>query len=235
MAYLAGLVGPVGLGALLYLGRGHLAAADLALIFVLSTVAVASAGYVGPAVVAALSSSGSFDFFCTKPYLSLRIAASRDVTTTVLLLAVSLVVAGLALRARRSRLLALAQADRLQRLHDLGERIATGDPADVLLLAVCHELRDLLCLRECRFTRSDEHVAARIEHDGSVTLNGMGWQAERLGLPTGTVALPVRVGGEVRGTFLLIPTPAVPVGPEARLAAVTLAEQVGPVLPKVRA
>ena len=48
---------------LLTVGRGHLSAADNALVLVVVTVAVASAGHRGPAALAALVSAASFDFF----------------------------------------------------------------------------------------------------------------------------------------------------------------------------
>src|SRR5437016_3989192 len=49
------------------------------------------------AVVAALS----FDFFFTKPYLSLRIASDNDVASFVVLLIVALISAEVGIRARR--------------------------------------------------------------------------------------------------------------------------------------
>ena len=103
LAYLAAVVGPTALGAALYPARGHIAVANLALVFVVAIVAVASMGRRGAAVLTALMSAISFDYFCTSPYLSLRITRSADLTTELLLLVVGLAVGELAARGRRAR------------------------------------------------------------------------------------------------------------------------------------
>ena len=72
---------PVATALALILGRGHLSAADNALILVVVTVAVASWGNRAAAAVAALVSAGSFDFFLTRPYQSFRIGNQADLTT----------------------------------------------------------------------------------------------------------------------------------------------------------
>ena len=56
---------------------------------------------------------------------------------------------------------------------------------------------------------------------------GHDWQADKLGLPTRRVALPVRGGGAVLASFVLTPTPALPIELERRIAAVALADQLG--------
>lgn len=228
------VVGPVALGALLYGLRASLDSADRALLFVAATVAVAAWGRIGPAVVAAVASGLSYDLFCTRPYLSLRISSSDEVVTTVLLLVVGVTVAGLALAGRRARRRADEEAGRLRRLHRLGEQVAAGDPVDVLLMAVAGQLEELLRLRDCRFSRGEVLGAARVEPDGSVTLGGRVWNTVSLGLPTSQVVLPVRAGGEWVATFLLTPTPAAPVEADALLTAVALVDTLGPVLPPVR-
>lgn len=235
LAWIAAVAAPLVLGAVLYPARQHLAAANLALLFVVCTVAVAGLGWRGAGVTAALVSGLSFDFFCTKPYLSLRITHSGDLTSALLLLVVGLVVGELAVRARRAEHAAAAGAQRLHRLHDVGERIASGEDPDLVVIAVAHELRDLLGLRDCRFTTStDLGTGARIEPDGEVTIGGRRWDSEHLGLPTREVALAVRSASGLRGTFLLTPTPALPVDRDRCLAAVALADQLGPVLPPPR-
>lgn len=231
-AYLAGALGPVALGAALYPGSGHLAPADQALVFVAAVVGVASAGFVGPALVAAVVSDLSFDYFCTRPYLSFRIASGSDVTTAALLMVVGVVVTFVAMAGQRARVRARDESDRLRRLHAMAEQVAGGDPVDVLIATAGRQLEELLHLRACRFTRQPPAGAARLERDGSVTLGGRAWDATTLGLPTTQVTLDVLAGGTRLGAFLLTPTPATPVSAEARRAAVTLVDQLGPVLPR---
>jgi K+-sensing histidine kinase KdpD len=226
--YGAALLGPVAIAACLYPARQHVTPANLALVFVVGIVAVAGGGRRGATVVAVAASSLSFDFFLTKPYLSLRIATSADVTTTILLLVVGLAVGELAARMRSARSQVEAGRERLGRIHGLAERIAAGEEPDFVVMAVADQLRQLLFLRDCRFSHgSVTDVGARIEADGSVTMAGHDWQADKLGLPTRRVALAVRGGGTVLASFVLTPTPALPIDLERRIAAVALADQLG--------
>jgi hypothetical protein len=104
-------------------------------------VIVAVAGQLGgraSGVTAALVAAASFDFFHTRPYLSLKIEDVTDILVTVLLLAVGLVVGTRPSdRACVARVLAVAR---------------TGKPSDVEL-AVRAELVSTLSLHECRFVR----------------------------------------------------------------------------------
>jgi K+-sensing histidine kinase KdpD len=231
LVYLAAIAGPVAIGAVLYPARGHVTPANLALVFVVDIVAIASTGRRGAAAVAAVISALSFDFFLTVPYLQFQIAHSADVTTAVLLLVVGLAVGGLAVRGHRARHRAEAGSDRLHRIHGLAERIAAGEEPDFLVMAVANELRDVLSLQDCRFAQTPvAGGGARIEPDGSVTMAGLSWQTDRWGLPTRRVVLPVRGDGTVLGSFVLTPTPAMPIEPEQCIVAVALADQLGAAL-----
>ena len=98
-------------------------------------------------------------------------------------------------------------------------------------MAVAHELRDALSLRDCSFTRAPvTDAGARIESDGTVTVAGLSWDVERFGLPTRKVALPVRGNGRALGAFLLTPSPANPIEHDRCVFAVALADQLGSVL-----
>jgi hypothetical protein len=141
---------------------------------------------------------------------------------------VGLAVGELAARMRTARSEVRAGRERLGRLHGMAERIAEGEEPDFVVIAVADELRELLFLRDCRFSHGTvTDVGARIEADGSVTMAGHDWQADKLGLPTRRVALPVRAGGAVLASFVLTPTPALPIELERRIAAVALADQLG--------
>ncbi len=231
LAYAAGAIGPVVTGAALYAFRNHVSPANLALVFVVVVVVVAGTGRRGAAATAAVMSSLSFDFFLTRPYLSLRIAGSANITTAVLLLVVGLAVGELAARGLRARSWARAGSVRLQRIHGMAERISSGEAPDFIVIAVVDQLRDLLALRDCSFSYDrPSDIGARIEPDGSVTVAGRLWPTEKLGLPTRRVELPVRGGGVVLASFILTPTPARPVELEQRVVAVALAAQLGAAL-----
>jgi K+-sensing histidine kinase KdpD len=221
----------VAVAALLILGRGHLSSADDALVLVVVTVAIASSGHRGAAAMAALVSAASFDFFLTRPYGSFRISRQADLTTELLFIVVGLLVGELAARGRRHRRAAAEGRLDLGRIHDMAERIAGGEEADFVLMAVAAELRDLLALQDCRFVWDPPSgKGAWIDPDGTVRLNPLRWPTTSLGLPTKQVELPVRGAGRTLGTFILTPTPTRPISQERCLVAVALADQLGSAL-----
>jgi hypothetical protein len=222
---------PIAIAALLTLGRGHLSAADNALVLVVVTVAIASSGHRGPAALAALVSAASFDFLLTRPYESFRISSQADTTTEVLFVVVGLLVGELAARGRKYRSAASEGRHGLVSVHALAEQIANGEEPDFVMIAVATELQELLSLADCQFVwEPPSGKGARIESDGTVRLNPLIWPSSTVGLPTRQVELPVRGGGRTLGTFLLTPTPTIPISNDRCLVAVALADQLGSVL-----
>jgi len=226
-----GVVVPVATALVLVLGRGHLSAANDALIFVVVTVVIASSGNRGAAAMTALVSAAAFDFFLTRPYQSFRIHHQADLTTELLFVLVGLLVGELAARGHRYRTAAAEGRHGLARIHGVAEQIVDGEDPEFVLMSVATQLRELLILQDCRFVReSPTGKGAWIETDGTVRLNPLRWPASSAGLPTRQVELPVRGGGEVQGTFILTPTPAKPISNERCVVAVALADQLGAAL-----
>jgi K+-sensing histidine kinase KdpD len=173
----------------------------------------------------------SFDFFLTVPYLSFRISGNRDLTTEILFVVVGLLVGEMAARGQRHRRAAVEGRSELDRIHKMAERIAGGEEPDFVLMAVATELRELLSLQDCRFVWDPpSEKGARINPDGTVRLNPLQWPTSSAGLPTRQVELAVRGGGRVVGTFILTPTPALPISQERCVVAVALADQLGSIL-----
>jgi K+-sensing histidine kinase KdpD len=225
------IVLPIVVAVALIPSRGHLSAADDALILVVVTVAVASRGSRGGAALAALVSAASFDFLLTRPYGSFRISRQADITTEVLFVVVGLLVGELAARGRKHRQAAAQGRHELARIHNLGERIVGGEDPQFVLMAVATELQQLLSLQDCRFVLDPPSgKGASIESDGTVRLNPIRWPTSAVGLPTKHVELPVRGGGRVLGTFILTPTPTTPITHEQCVVAVALADQLGAAL-----
>jgi len=192
------VLAPVAVALLLVPARDHLTSADDALILVVVTVAIASAGSRARAFVAAIVAAASFDFLLTRPYGSFRISRQADITTEVLFVAVGLIVGELAARGRKSRQAADLGRTEIARLHDLSQRIAEGEDPDFILIAVAGELRQLLNLQDCRFVREQPSgKGAWIAGDGTVR------------------------------TFILTPTPSTPISHEQCVVAVSLADQLG--------
>jgi len=223
----AAVLAPIIVALLLTPWRDRLAAADDALLLVVVIVAVATAGRRWAAALCAVAAALSFDFFLTRPYQSLRITRSSDLTTEVLLLVVGLLVGDLAARGRHHRTTAQEGRGHLAALHAVTELAAAGgEPEDVARL-VADELRRLLHLRSCTYATGDGGLAARLLPDGEVLVGAVAWNTEDLGLPHRGVDLPVRSGGEVVGHFLLVPEPGVRVTRDVLLVAVSLADRVG--------
>lgn len=88
----------------------------MALLLVVTVVAVAAAGNRMAGALAAVSAAAWFDFFFTQPYERLTIRHSSDVTTFVLLLAVGMAVSQLAAWARRLKAVTIADAGYLGRI-----------------------------------------------------------------------------------------------------------------------
>ncbi len=229
--WIAAVVLPVAVALLLVPSRGHLSAADDALVLVVATVAIASWGHRVAAALAALVAAASFDYLLTKPYGSFRISRQADLTTEILFVTVGLLVGELAARGRRYQLAAARGRLDLSRIHELGERIAGGEDPDFVMIAVASDLRELLSLQDCRFVRDQPSgKGAWIANDGTVRLNPLRWPSAIAGLPTKHVELPVRGGGRVLGTFILTPTPAAPISQEQCVVAVALVDQLGATL-----
>ncbi len=225
---MAAIGAPVIVATLLIPGRGHLNAANNALILVVAVVAVAANGNRLAAAVAALSAAISFDFFLTAPYYSLRIAHWDDVISDALLLVVGLVVGELASRGRAHRTRSDQRGSEVESMHAMTELVAEGEEPEFVAIVAAGELRDLLHLRDCRFTRGPEvRATTHVTPNGDVLIGAVPWATAKFGLPTKQVDLPVRGGGFVLGHFLLSPTPLVPITAEELRVAVAIADQVG--------
>ncbi|MFE9426764.1 DUF4118 domain-containing protein [Kitasatospora sp. NPDC006697] len=228
---LSALLGPLALCALLLPARGHLANTDAALLLVVVVVAVSTLGRRWAGALAAVSAALWFDFFFTRPYQTFAITKSADLVTAGLLLAVGLAVSQLAARARRYRLTAVTGTDHLARVRDTAVLARSANSALTVVDHVRAQLIELLQLDECRF----EYGALlghppRLAPDGSVTVDGVPWDADRLGLPPGPVELRLFGTGRYLGRFLVTGTPGTVPTRQARLVAATLADQAGAAL-----
>jgi hypothetical protein len=181
------------------------------------------------AVIAAMS----FDFFHTRPYLSLNISSEDDVETAALLLVVGLVVGHIAARSRASRAAAETGRSEIRRIYRVAEQVSSGaDPADVILTGQAG-LVALLNLRECRFEAAGGVPLPRLDRGGAAP------EARRFSrggfeLPAEGVELPVLSRGRPVGRFVLVPVAGQGVSLEQRIVAVAIADQVGAALGQPR-
>ena len=151
MGMAIGAIGPIVVAGALVGVRDSVANADVALLLVLVVVLAAVTGGWQAGAVGAVVSALSFDFFHTKPYLSLTMDSRDDVETALLLLLVGVSVGLLAGRAREARAAARSSSSEIDRIHRVAELAAHGASGEDVLLSAQEELRDLLELRACRF------------------------------------------------------------------------------------
>ena len=205
--------------------RSRVENSNVALVTVVVVLLVAFAlGRTG-ALVAAVAAAVSFDAFFTRPYYSLRITASADVETTVLLLVIGVLAGELVERARHSGARAAASEAELQAVLERAELTAGAENAGELVGLAARELTRLLDLKACRYVSGAiprsmpelRHNFIRVPADLDPSTRTL-------------VGLPVRVHGRLHGHFVLA-FPETTVGTsltaDQRHAAVALADQVG--------
>jgi len=228
IAVVAALAAPFGLAAALAPVRRSVPSASVALLLAVLVSLLATVGTRATAALAAVSAGLGFDLFHTVPYGSLAITRAQDAQSTVLLLAVSLIVGQLAFRNRRHRFVASETSYDLGRVHAVAEMVASGEPVDQVVAAVADELTDLLGLRSCRF---DPEFAERpgpfIERHGALTWGALRWGFDTTGLPSHDVSLVVQHQGRPLGRYVLVAVPGARVTADQLVAAVALANQAG--------
>jgi hypothetical protein len=222
---------PVVVAVLLVSVRSELDNANLALILVLVVVAAAILGGRRAGAVAAVMATLSFDFFLTKPYLSLKVETSDDVETVLILLGVGLLVGAVASRGRRAERRREQAADTISRVHRVADLVARGASLDEVADAVTRELRALLSLHDCFLEFPPFlYVMPRLERGGNVAASEQRWFAGGISLSADGVELPVLEQGVEAARFVLVGDPDVAVTIEERVAAVALADQLGTAL-----
>jgi Domain of unknown function (DUF4118) len=224
-------IGPIVVASLLVLVRDHLARSNAALVLVIVVVLAAALGGRWAAIVAALVSAISYDFFLTRPYGSLKIDDAEDIVATVLLLVVGVIVGELVVWARRGHRESARGSDEVARLHRVAELVAAGSSAERVQAAVCNELSELLSLRGCRFERPPfPGPLLRLERKGSIDTPRRRFVRGEFTLPEEGVEIPVLGRGRELGRLVLEPDPDVGVSLEERVVAIALSDQLGAAL-----
>ncbi|WP_326573848.1 hypothetical protein OIE69_21190 [Actinacidiphila glaucinigra] len=123
---------------------------------------------------------------------------------------------------------AVADADHLARIHETARLARSAVSPHVVVDHVRDQLVSLLHLRGCRFEYGTlVGHPPRLEQDGTVMLGRRPWDADTLGPPDQEVELRVFHNGHFHGRFMMLPTPGAVPSRQARLVAITLAEQAG--------
>jgi hypothetical protein len=228
LAMLAALVAPLAAAAILLPFRATWSNTNVALLLVVVVVGVAATGSRVAGGLAAVWAAAWFDFFFTVPYYRFTIRSSADVTTAVLLLLTGLTVSQLAARARRLKVIAITDAGYLAQIHETASLAQSARSPEAVVDHVKDQLIGLLGLQGSRFEYGTllGHPP-RLEPDGTVTAGHARWDVELAGLPAGEIELRTFGNGQYYGRFMLTPKPGSKPSLQARLVAVTLADQAG--------
>ncbi len=230
-----GVPAAIVVGALIGIPRSLINSTNAALILMIVVVAVAAVGGRAAGIITALAAVMSFDFFDTKPYLSLNIDSRNDVETAIALLVAAVLVGTIASSGQIARRRAGSANADIRRMHRVAEAAASAaDVADVIAVAQ-DELRGLLRLRTCRFEAAPyDRAYSRLSRNGALELpaavrygrsdHGGGFE-----LPFEGVEIPVLARGHEIGRFVLEPIPGVVATLDQRIVAVAIADQVGAV------
>ncbi|HEY0400060.1 MAG TPA: DUF4118 domain-containing protein [Acidimicrobiia bacterium] len=228
-----GGLAPIAVAAALVAVRGHVASVNVALVLGIIVVVAGAVGGRAAGMVAALTAAASYDFFHTRPYLSLLIHDVDDVEMTILLLVLGLVSGQLAWQTR----VAARQRDGgrggLDQIRRLADRVAHGNESADVIAAARDELSTLFDLVDCRFEAApfqDRLDLPCLERNGVVARRRYRMQPGReleLEVPVEGIALPVLSRGQIVGRFLLDFGPGAGATLEQRVVAIALADQVG--------
>lgn len=227
---------PLAAAAVLSLFRNDLTAATDVLVLVAFVVLFSATGIRQAGLVAALSAAAWFDFFLTEPYSSFAIDQPNDLEAALLLLLIGGVVTETALWGQRQEAELSRQSGYVDGVLATAEAVSSRQQSpEQITAAVAQRIREVLDLDSCAFAPggASDVSAPTLQHDGTLTHHGRTVNVHRDGLPVdSTVVLPVTVGGELRGRFLLTATSHVArPTPEQCRVAVLLADQVAGALP----
>jgi MFS family permease len=230
----AAVLGPLAVSGLLVAFRSELFPTNAALVLVLAVLGAAIMGGRIGGALGALVAALCFDFFFTHPYYSFTINRRDDVETTVVLLAVGLIVGEVVVRLRRSRRVAKESRREVEQIQRIAELAAGSGPESRLITIVEREVTDLLGARGARFEPPPYPTALpRIGH-GVLTVppGGNGTASPPVG-PHNEVELLVCGRGRELGRLVLVlprDSSGATLPSRDRALAVALVDQLGAVL-----
>lgn len=216
----------IGVAAALVPLRDQLGGANAALIMVLVVVFGAAVGGRVAGGATAVAAALSFNFFYTKPYLTLRIHSGRDIVTVGLLLATGLAVGELAAARSRQSATRRSHLRSMHSLEEVGALVTAGASADEVWSASRDALIVALGVRDATFEPGDRlGPLPVVERDGRVDVTQHRLLGRGFALPEDGAAVNVEADGTHLGQIILHPDPDVGVTREQRRAAIAIADQ----------
>lgn len=189
---------------------------NLAMVFLLGVILVATRLGVGPSVLASVLSVALFDFVFVPPHLTFRVSDSQYLITFVVMLVVALLTSNLAARVRREARRAREAQQRTEAMAELTMDLARARDARAVAEVAVRHLSDRYGLPSAVFLpASDPPVETVSSDDASFAYRASEmavakWVLQR-GLPAGqdtdtlpgseALYLPLKASGEVLGVL----------------------------------
>jgi K+-sensing histidine kinase KdpD len=223
-----GVLGALALSVAMLPLRNHLHNDNMALALVLPVLLAAVLGGRMPGALGAVASALCFDFFFTKPYLSLRIASGNDLASGVVLIVVALISAEVGIRARRGGRTAREAREDLDRLYRVIDLAARGGDIEDVVSSARAELIGLFDLLECAYeTGTSETALPRLGMRGAIEGATLVATHTDFLLPPGGVELPVVGRGQSFGRLVMFASESTRASLQKRLVAVAIADELG--------
>ena len=152
----------VGIATLIALGlRPYLAATNLAMVYLLGVVAVATRCSRHASVAASFLSVAAFDFFCVPPYLTFQVSEYEYLITFAGMLAVALVISAQTARIRAQAASAVDRESRTQALYRLSRRLSAQTRVFDAALAAAEVAEEVFASRVTIFLPDDGRISFR--------------------------------------------------------------------------
>ncbi len=214
------------LGAALVPLRSSLGPTNVALLMTTLVVVAAVAGGRIAGVATAVAAAVTFNFFFTKPYLTLRVGNSHDIVTIVLIVLIGLAVGQLtSVRAQRTS----EVRDHVNALHGLeavSAAVSAGVEPREVVATIHRELVDGAGLSDARFEPvTEDDLRPVVDRTGHVHTVRRTHTGRGFALPPEGVRLPVVSGGLPFGQLVIEAPESVAVSVEQRKAIVAMADQ----------
>lgn len=205
---------------------------NLAMLYLLGVVIVATAFGRGPAIVSAIISVAVFDFCFVPPRLTFRVSDTEYLITFAVMLAVAIVIGTLTARLREQALAARGREHRTTALYHLSRELSARRTIPALLESALSRIRDVfgaeaVILRPSPEGRlsvvaGDHAMLASADHEVGVAQWAFD-HAQPAGLGTNTLPaahamhLPLIVSGEALGVLSVCPKEATDITSPDRL------------------
>jgi K+-sensing histidine kinase KdpD len=205
--------------------RTTLGASNIALLLVLVVVLAAVAGGRLGGALTGVTAGLSFNFFFTRPYLTMRVNDRRDITTIVLIVVLGLIVGQVTSVLARHRVTHTSQKQALHGLEAAVAMASSGAGPNEVWATIREELTDGFGLTGAEFRRNDPEALPIIDRNGTFAGKRHHFTGTGFALPPAGLQVPVILDGAQLGQIVLTGPATTSVTIEQRRAIVAMADQ----------